>query len=127
MSNKCHNIALETRARTREDLEGPAHGGPRTRAPPRARIYLRSRRAKCLSSSALWSPASSASKPSSWGSKAFLRGFKRSADASIFEFFEKRKKSEKLERSGFCGVRYFTTVELIRQRIIRGVQSLARA
>jgi len=36
MSNKCHNIALETRARTRENLKGPAHGGPRTPVPPRA-------------------------------------------------------------------------------------------
>jgi len=56
MSNKCHNIALETRARTREDLEGPAHGGPRTPVPLRACIYHRSRRAKRLSSSALWTP-----------------------------------------------------------------------
>jgi len=32
------HIALETRARTREDLEGPAHGGLRARVPPRASI-----------------------------------------------------------------------------------------
>ena len=29
------HIALETRARTREDLEGPAHGDPRTPVPPK--------------------------------------------------------------------------------------------
>ena len=52
MSNKCHNTALKTRARTREDLEGPAHGGPRTPVRPQACIYLPSRRARCLSSSA---------------------------------------------------------------------------
>jgi len=42
MREWCSHIALETRVRTREDLEGPAHGGPRTHAPPRARItFLR--------------------------------------------------------------------------------------
>jgi len=56
MSNKCHNTALKTRARTREILEGPAHGGPRTPVPPKGARCLPSRRAKRLSSSALWSP-----------------------------------------------------------------------